>query len=146
MIDRAWLGRDLPPSEMLVDRARLQFFARAIGETDRIYLDVSAARDAGYRDLPAPPTFLFSVELDSGTTDWMLREMEIPLAKLLHGEQSFRYHKPVCAGDRITVQSTISEIYDKKGGALEFVTRSSRVTNQHNELVAELRSVLVVRH
>ncbi|HEY1152185.1 MAG TPA: MaoC family dehydratase N-terminal domain-containing protein [Pseudoduganella sp.] len=146
MIDRAWLGRDLPPSEMLVDRARLQFFARAIGETDRIYLDVSAARDAGYRDLPAPPTFLFSVELDSGTTDWMLREMQIPLAKLLHGEQSFRYHKPVCAGDRITVQSTISEIYDKKGGALEFVTRSSRVTNQHNELVAELRSVLVVRH
>lgn len=146
MIDRAWLGRDLPPSEMLVDRARLQFFARAIGETDPVYLDVSAARDAGYRDLPAPPTFLFSVELDSGTTDWMLREMEIPLAKLLHGEQSFRYHKPVCAGDRITVQSTISEIYDKKGGALEFVTRSSRVTNQDNELVAELRSVLVVRH
>ncbi|WP_395405200.1 MaoC family dehydratase N-terminal domain-containing protein [Pseudoduganella sp. UC29_106] len=146
MIDRAWLGRDLPPSEMLVDRARLQFFARTIGETDPVYLDVSAARDAGYRDLPAPPTFLFSVELDSGTTDWMLREMEIPLAKLLHGEQSFRYHRPVCAGDRITVQSTISEIYDKKGGALEFVTRSSRVTNQNNELVAELRSVLVVRH
>jgi acyl dehydratase len=146
MIDRAWLGRDLPPSEMLVDRARLQLFARAISEADPVYLDVSAARDAGYRDLPAPPTFLFSVELDSGTTDWMLREMEIPLAKLLHGEQSFRYHKPVCAGDRITVQSTISEIYDKKGGALEFVTRSSRVTNQDNELVAELRSVLVVRH
>ena len=146
MIDRAWLGRDLPPSEMLVDRARLQFFARAIGESDPVYLDVSAARDAGYRDLPAPPTFLFSVELDSGATDWMLREMEIPLAKLLHGEQSFRYHKPVCAGDRIMVQSTISEIYDKKGGALEFVTRSSRVTNQDNELVAELRSVLVVRH
>ena len=146
MIDRAWLGRDLPPSEMLVDRARLQFFARTIGETDPVYLDVSAARDAGYRDLPAPPTFLFAVELDSGTTDWMLREMEIPLAKLLHGEQSFRYHKAVCAGDRITVQSSISEIYDKKGGALEFVTRSSRVTNQDNELVAELRSVLVVRH
>jgi acyl dehydratase len=76
----------------------------------------------------------------------MLREMDIPLARLLHGEQSFRYHKPVCAGDRITVRSSVSEIYDKKGGALEFVTRSSRVTNQDNELVAELRSVLVVRH
>jgi acyl dehydratase len=146
MIDRAWLGRELPSSEMLVDRARLQFFARSIGETDPVYLDAGAARDAGYRDLPAPPTFLFSVELDSGITDWLLREMEIPLAKLLHGEQSFRYHEPVCAGDRITVRSTVSDIYDKKGGALEFVTRSSRVTNQHDELVAELRSVLVVRH
>jgi len=146
MIDRAWLGRELPPSEMLVDRARLQFFARSIGETDPIYLDVSAARDAGYADIPAPPTFLFSVEMDSGSTDWMLHQMQIPLAKLLHGEQSFRYHKPVCAGDHITVRSTVSEIYDKKNGALEFVERSSRVTNRDNELVAELRSLLVVRH
>jgi len=146
MIDRAWLGRELPPSGMLLERARLQLFACAIGETDPVYLNASAARDAGYRDVLAAPTFLFSVELDSGATDRLLREMDIPLSKLLHGEQSFRYHKPVCAGDRVTVKSTISEIYNRKGGALEFVARTSRVTNQDDELVAELRSLLVVRH
>jgi hypothetical protein len=44
------------------------------------------------------------------------------------------------------VRSRIEDIYDKKGGALEFVVKTSRATNQHGELVAELRSVLVCRH
>jgi hypothetical protein len=46
----------------------------------------------------------------------------------------------------VTVQSSISDIYDKKGGKLEFVVKNSRVTNQRGELVAELGTVLVVRH
>ncbi|MCY1384520.1 hypothetical protein D9M69_727870 [compost metagenome] len=96
--------------------------------------------------MPAPPTFLFAAELDSGANDQLLADLGIPLSKLLHGEQSFRYHRPVCAGDTVTVQSTITDIYDKKGGALQFVVKASRVTNQRSELVAELRTVLVVRH
>jgi hypothetical protein len=40
----------------------------------------------------------------------------------------------------------VSDIYDKKGGALEFVVNDTTVTNQLGEHVAELRSVLVVRH
>jgi acyl dehydratase len=51
-----------------------------------------------------------------------------------------------CAGDRITVQSRIDDIYSKKNGALEFVVKSSRAVNQNNELVAEMRSVIVVRN
>ena len=47
-------------------RGRLRFFAKAIGETDPVYTDDAAARDAGYPDLPAPPTFLFAAELDAG--------------------------------------------------------------------------------
>ena len=46
----------------------------------------------------------------------------------------------------MTVCSTITDIYDKKGGALEFVVKTSRATNQHDELVAELSTVLVCRH
>ena len=46
----------------------------------------------------------------------------------------------------MTVRSTVSDIYDKKNGALEFVVKTSRATNQRGELVAELRSVLVCRH
>ena len=46
----------------------------------------------------------------------------------------------------MTVRSRIEDIYDKKNGALEFVIKTARVTNQHDELVAEMRSVLVCRH
>jgi acyl dehydratase len=146
MIDKKFIGHQLPPSVLMVDRTRLQFFAKAIGETDPVYTDLAAARAAGYPDLPAPPTFLFAAELDSGANMQLLADLDIPLSKLLHGEQSFRYRQAVCAGDTVTVQSSIGDIYDKKGGKLEFVVKNSRVTNQRGELVAELGTVLVVRH
>ena len=146
MIDRKWIGHELPPSVLPIERTRLRFFAKAIGETRAVYTDEAAARQAGYADLPAPPTFLFAAELDSGAIDALLQQLQIPLAKLLHGEQSFTYHRPACVGDTITVRSRIDDIYEKKNGALEFVVKSSRATNERGELVAEMRSVLVCRH
>jgi acyl dehydratase len=146
MIDKKWIGHELPASILAIERSRLQFFAKATGETRAEYLDAAAARAAGYRDIPAPPTFLMAAELDSGASTQLLADLKIPLAKLLHGEQGFVYHAPVCAGDIVTVRSKISEIYDKKNGALEFVVKTSRAVNQRDELVAELRSVLVCRN
>ena len=146
MIDKKFIGYQLKPSVLMVDRTRLQFFAKAIGEQDPVYLDLAAAQAAGYPDLPAPPTFMFAAELDSGANDQLLTDLDIPLVKLLHGEQSFKYIKPICAGDTLSVESTITDIYDKKGGKLEFVVKDSRATNQKDELVAQMRTVLVVRH
>ena len=84
--------------------------------------------------------------MDSGTTHQLLELLQVPVAKLLHGEQSFTYHQSACAGDTVTVESVIEDIYDKKGGALEFIVKSARAVNQRNELVAEMRSVLVVKN
>ena len=146
MIDKKWIWHGLPASEMTLDRSRLRFFAKAIGETAAHYTDVAAAQAAGYADLPAPPTFLFGAELDSGVVDQLLALLGIEPTKILHGEQSFTYYQSACAGDTITVESVIEDIYDKKNGALEFVVKAARATNQNNELVAEMRTVLVVRH
>lgn len=146
MMDKKWIGFKLPTSVLNIDRSRLRFFAKAIGETSSVYTDVQAARAAGYADLPAPPTFLFAAELDSGASDQLLQKLEVPIAKILHGEQSFCYHQSACAGDTITVRSQVDDIYDKKNGALEFIVKSSRATNQHEQLVAEMRTVIVVRN
>ncbi|HEY9265413.1 MAG TPA: MaoC family dehydratase N-terminal domain-containing protein, partial [Mycobacterium sp.] len=64
-LDPSAIGTQLPAATMTVDRARLRFFAKAIGETDPVYTDVDAARAAGHPDLPVPPTFLFSIELEA---------------------------------------------------------------------------------
>lgn len=146
MIDRKWIGRESARSVLPIERTRVQLFAKAIGETDAIHLDPDAARAAGYRDVVAPPTFIFAAELDSGEMEALVRDLGIPLSQLLHGEQSFRFHKVVCAGDVVTVQSTVEDIYEKRGGALEFVVSASRAVDQDGELVAEMRSVLVCRH
>jgi acyl dehydratase len=146
MIDRKWIGHELPPSVLTPDRARLRFFAKAIGETDPVYADVDAAREAGHADLLAPPTFIFAAEFDSGEGDRLLEALGIPFERLLHGEQGFTFHGAVVAGDTITVRSRVDDIYEKKNGALEFVVKSSRATNQRGDLVAEMRTVFVCRN
>jgi acyl dehydratase len=146
IIDRRWIGYEPAPSVLELERGRLRFFAKVIGEPDPVYTDVQAAQDAGYPDLPAPPTFLFAAELDSGATSTLLADLGVPIENLLHGEQGFTYHSMAFAGDAVTVRSRVEEIYEKKNGALEFIVVSSRALNQRSELVAELRAVYVYRH
>jgi acyl dehydratase len=146
MIDRKFIGTALPKAVLEIEKGRLRFFAKAIGETDPIYTDESAAKAAGYSSLPAPPTFIFAAELDASTVLPVLRQMGVNLDRILHGEQKFTYHAPVCAGDTIAVESKFTDIYDRRNGALEFLVKESIVTNQHGAKVAEMRSVIVVRN
>lgn len=146
MLDRRWIGRALPPLEVQVDRWRLRSFARAIGETDPLCTDDAAARAAGHRGIIAPPTFLFGLSYDMDDQTAFLREMGAEVQHILHGEQSFRYHEPVCAGDRLIIRAVIVDIYAKKGGLLEFIVRESAVTHEDGRKMADLREVLVLRH
>lgn len=146
MIDKKWIGHELGSSRLPIERSRVKYFAKAIGETDPVYTDEAAARDAGYADLPAPPTFLFAAELDSGVLFSLFDLLGVPLGKVLHGEQRFEYLAPVVAGDTVTVRSRIADLYDKKNGALEFIEIESQAVNQHGTPLARLRSVTIVRH
>lgn len=146
MIDKQFIGYEVPPTLGDVEKGRIRFFAQVIGATDPIYFDTTAAKAAGYRDVVAPPTFIFGAESDSGVLMTLLDTLKIDLSEVLHGEQRFDYHAPVCAGDTLRFQTRVSDIYDKKGGALEFVVNDTKVTNQLGEHVADLHSVIVVRH
>ncbi|BFG72531.1 MaoC family dehydratase N-terminal domain-containing protein [Paraburkholderia terrae] len=145
MIDKKFIGKVLPAFCAVAEAGQLRFFAKATGETNPVYLDESAARDAGHPALPLPPTFLFSLEFQQPDTSWR-DELGIQLSRILHGEQSFTYHRLAYAGDVLRFESRIADIYDKKNGALDFVVRETRVTNQKGEHVADLHSVLVQRN
>ncbi|CAG4889772.1 MaoC family dehydratase N-terminal domain-containing protein [Paraburkholderia saeva] len=145
MIDKKHIGKVIPAFRTVAEAGHLRFFAKATGETSPVYFDESAARDAGHPNLPLPPTFLFSLELEQPDRRWR-DEIGIQVARILHGEQSFTYHRMAYAGDVLLFECHIADIYDKKGGALDFVVRETRVTNQKGEHVADLRSVLVHRN
>ncbi|MEW6341593.1 MAG: MaoC family dehydratase N-terminal domain-containing protein [Paraburkholderia sp.] len=145
MIDKKFIGKKLPPFHAKAEAGQLRFFAKATAETNPVYFDEAAARDAGHPALPLPPTFLFSLEFEQPDKSWR-DEMGIQVARILHGEQSFTYHRLAYAGDTLSFESHVADIYDKKGGALSFVVRETRVTNQNREHVADLRSVLVHRN
>ncbi len=140
------VGTDLPATTLTIDTGRLRFFAKAIGETDPIYLDLAAAEAAGHPNLPAPPTFLFSIELENPDPFEFLADAGVDLRFVLHGEQSFLYHSLAYAGDTLTARSRIADVYSKKGGALEFIVKETAVTRPDASLVAELTSVIVVRN
>lgn len=146
MIDRRHIGHVLPAFTVPVEAGRLRFFAKATGNDDPVYVDDAVARDAGHPALPVPPTFLFCLEMAGPDPAAMRTLLGIDYRRLLHGEQHFRYHAPAHAGDRLRFEPRIADIYDKKGGALEFVRRETKVTNQHGALVAELVCLTVVRH
>ncbi|MEU6264601.1 MaoC family dehydratase N-terminal domain-containing protein [Saccharopolyspora shandongensis] len=145
MVSKDVIGTKIPRHSADVERGRLRFFAKAIGETDPVYLDVDAAKAAGHPDVLVPPTFLFC--LDGERTDGfsLIDFLGIDIRRVLHGEQSFTYHAPMHAGDQLAFEGEITDVYSKKGGALEFVVRTTTVTRD-GELVAELANSLVVRN
>jgi acyl dehydratase len=145
-IDRSVIGREFPPTSLLITRSRLQNFAKATGQTDPVYTDVDAAKQAGHRDLPVPPTFFFGIELEAPDPFAFLSNIGVDLRTILHGEQSFQYKQMAYAGDELTSTSRIADVYDKKGGLLEFIMRESTITNEDGAVVAVLRSSMVIQN
>lgn len=133
----------IPAGRVTVERGRVAFFARTIGEAEGVHTDVELARAAGHRDVVAPPTFLFTVlnELPDAFGDLSL--LGVDLGDVLHGEQAFTYHSPVHAGDVLDVAPRLVDAYSKKGGALRFLVRETEV-RRDGELVATERATLVI--
>lgn len=146
MIDKHFIGHVMPVFSAEVEKGRLRAFAKATGQTDPVFTDEASARSLGYPALPVPPTFLFCLEMEAPDPAAIRNLLGLDYRRLLHGEQGFNYHTMAYAGDTLTFEQRIDDIYEKKGGALEFVVRKTRVSNQRKELVAELRCVTVMRN
>lgn len=145
-LDTQYIGHRLAPFSVEVETGRLKLFAKAIGQTDPVYRDEAAACAAGHPGLPVPPTFLFCLEMEAPNPGALRDLLQIDIARVLHGEQRFAYHAMAYAGDTLHFEQRIADIYTKKGGALEFVVRETRVTNQRGEHVADLVGTTVVRN
>ena len=120
------VGKTYPPVTYAVGREKIREYARAVGETNPVYLDVHAARAAGYADVVAPPMFAV---VYSGPSIWaaiMDPEVGIDLAHMVHGAQEFRWEAPVVAGDEITTEARLVDVADRAGlGFFVFETRSA---------------------
>ena len=144
-LDSTLIGTPRPGASLLVGRSRLRLFAKATGQVDPVFTDVEAAREAGHPDLPIPPTFPFSIDLEGPDPVAAIESFGIDIRAVLHGTQEFEYHKVAHAGDTLTSRSVITDIYDKKGGALQFFVTTTTITDQNDEAVATMRNTLVIR-
>jgi acyl dehydratase len=150
VLDRSHIGKRFPAVTAAVDAAEIQAFARAIGADDPCFHEQSAAHARGYRAIAAPPTFAFTLKMrhqveSPDTLLWSVLGTDGAGFTLLHAEQSFFYQAPICAGDVLTFEEHIADIYEKKAGALIFVVLETRVTNQLGEQVARFRHTEAAR-
>lgn len=146
MIDKKFIGHEFEPFSTTIEKGRLKFFAKTIGETNPIYFNEEAAKAEGHKSVLAPPTFPFTLSLESDDPFPVVTALKLEIGRILHGSQDFEYFAPIYAGDEITVSSKIVDIFDKKGGALEFVALQYSFTNQDGELVATSTNTLVYRN
>ena len=146
MIEKIHIGHEFSPVTLHVEEGRIKFLAKTLGMTQGIYTAPDAAATLGLPGLLARPTYPFVLEIEALELVDLVNLLDEPLEKLLHGEENFNYYEPIYAGDEITVCKKITDIIDKKDGALQFVISQTDFTNQHEKKVAETITNYVFRH
>ncbi len=134
-IDRKHIGYRLAPFTVTVNAEHLRRFAAAIGELE-----------AGVESDLAPPTYLKVIEGEGNSSREIIAALGIDLRRVLHVEQEFEYGEPLRGGDQVTVERVVTDIYDRKGGALEFVVVDSTMHNSTGAFVGRSRQSILVRN
>jgi acyl dehydratase len=132
-INTAAVGKAYPPLTYAVGREKIKEYARAVGETNPLHLDVEAARAAGYRDVVAPPMFA-SVYCSPAIVPALFDpEVGIDFARMVHGGQEFKWGPLVIAGDEVTTTVSVRDISER--GGTGFYVFQSVSTNQDGDTV-----------
>ncbi|GGP57693.1 UPF0336 protein [Saccharothrix coeruleofusca] len=140
----SFVGRTYPAAEPYeVGREKIREFADAVGAGSAVHRDVEAARAAGYQDVIAPPTF--ATILSMKASDQLIGDPALGLdySRVVHGDQSFVHHRPIRAGDRLSVVLHVDGITSRMGN--DMVSLRAEITAEDGELVTTGRSTLVVR-
>jgi len=143
-LDPSFIGRTYPAAEVYeVGREKIREFADAIGDPNPLYRDAAAARQAGYPDVIAPPTFPIVITARIGEQVVFDPDLGLDYTKVVHGQQRFVVTRPVYAGDRLTGVLTVDNIQAAAGNDL--ITTRVEVTTEDGDPVATAYSTLVAR-
>ena len=132
------------PGTFVVGREDIRTFAAAVQATDPATLEDKAAAELGYSAVVASPTFpaIFA----SLIQQHFLRNVDVGMdaIQMIQVDQSFRYHRPIVAGDVLRGTMYVESVAERFGA--DIVTTRSVCTDQRDELVLEARTTMMGRH
>ncbi len=129
-VDGSLTGRTFPPTApYTVSDERIAEFAAATGST--------------YDGGPAPATFPIVVAFRAMLDLMEDPEVGIALHRVVHGEQKFRYTRPVVAGDVLTATLTVDSL--RQIGGADIIGTRSEIVDGNGEHVVTAHAVLVHR-
>lgn len=122
------VGKSYPPVRIDVDAGRVRAFAGAVS----------------YRCDGVPPTFATVPEIEAGLGN-VVRDphLGVDLASVLHGDQEYRWERPIEVGETLVAHATIDSIRGR--GKTEFLGIRTEIRDGAGELVVLARSTLIVR-
>lgn len=158
MVDgiRQQVGSKTPPIHAVIDGLQSRRYARAIGETNPLYLDEEYAKSRGYAGLVVPPNFLPSyMDWTDGGPEDELRIDGTPKAemqwvpeegvRLMGGGEEMFFHAPVIAGTEVVQTEELADITSResRSGLMFVMTIRHRYESAEGELLmTSVRTVL----
>ena len=100
-----------------------------------------AATGGEYDGGPVPATFPIVLAFDAMNA--FLEAESIDLFRIVHGEQKFRYERPVVPGDVLTATLTVASL--RQIGGNDIIGTASEITDADGSLVCTTSATLVHR-
>ena len=106
------------PDYFEVGREKIREFATSVQDDNPVHFSEDAAAEAGYSGVVAPLTFLAiagrRVQLDIFTKF----SIPINIARVLHRDQKFRFHRPILAHDKLHFDTYLDSVIESHGTVL----------------------------
>lgn len=125
-----------------VESGKVEEFARAVKDDNPIYRDLGTAMEQGYASIPAPLTFTrtsyFPRYRPPSIDENLGFDLGFQSERVLHGEQSYEFERPVLVGDVLSGRTTLIDIYQRKGrrsGTMTFAEYETEYQDENGDLV-----------
>jgi acyl dehydratase len=143
-LNKEFEGREFPETEPYeVTAESIREFADAVGDPSPLYRNETAAKEAGYEAVIAPPTYLTKLNFIYGPQMMLDPDLGLNYALVVHGEQEYEYRRPVKAGDVLVAAPRISSIAAR--GRNELLVTEATIKTTNGETVAVARSTIISR-
>lgn len=134
-LNQELVGKDYGTTTYEVTADAIEKYARATNDENDRYL--------GGTDVVAPPVFPVVPAFQAFMAAGMDPELGADLLRLVHGSEEHVLHKPIRAGDTLTITTALESVEQKETG--ETFTVKATETNQDGDVVAEVRGTMFIR-
>jgi hypothetical protein len=113
------------PSRAKIERTGVHLFTKAFRDANPVYHSEALAQEAGFGDVPCPPTYTFVITHGGGWPDLQPEAPKVAIEEnatlklneakglFLHGEQHFTYHRTPVVGEVLQARRRTAEPYEK---------------------------------
>jgi acyl dehydratase len=140
VLDQSLVGHETEPDRAVMTAGDIRAFADAIGDSNPIFRDEAAAKQAGFAHIPVPPTFITRLRVPFAEAG-----LDPMRSQILHTEQEYAYTRPLLSGDTVVGRHRIASIRQSGRGDLAIMTLEQFVDDIDGERIATGKATLLVR-